>query len=373
MCVIFKFKNHFLFFTIVISLIFINGLSLLSNLNNVSFTNAQDCGLCESWALDIENNFLYSAARIGFDIFEINSDGSLSYINSYESIDYWGTKGLAVNNDILAVETRNLNSTLFNVSGPSNIIFLSNVSFGYNYLIHNNFLYVCSGYDGLNIYNISMPKQPVLLNYTRLEKGGIDKAFIEGEFIYLICKGFIFEPYTQPYNAFAIFDISTPSNPKLVILEDVFFNQPLYDIYVKNGNIFLTTEGGFYHCFLIDDILILDMLRYCMPYSQIVFKDDFLFIGTDPIYVYDIKDPSDPIYLNSFRGLSHTWDMAVYEEKLYFANGEDGIGIIEIKISYTSSVSISILIGFDLSLICAGFAFAIVCIILLKSKSKKKC
>lgn len=364
----FRQKSHVLLISLI-ALILINGLSIPSFGNNVSFVNAEDCGFCESYALDIENNYLYSAARIGFDIFEINIDGSLSYINSYPSIDFWGTKGIDVNNDILVVQTMNLHSQLFNVSDPLNIKFLSNISFGYDYLIHNNYLYVCSGYDGLNIYDISTPEQPVLLNYTRLEKGAIDKAFIEDDFIYLIIDGFFYDQVFWPYNAFAIFNISTPINPKLVVLEENFFTDSLYDIYVKDGNIFLTTEEGFFHCFLNNDTLTFNMLRYCMPYSQIVFKDDFLFMGTDSIFVYNLTIPSDPIYLGSFPGLSRTWDLAIYGEHLYFANREDGIGIIEINIIYTSEISVTTVSS--LSFICVGFTFVITFVILLYNKSKK--
>ncbi|NHJ38556.1 MAG: hypothetical protein FK731_00885 [Asgard group archaeon] len=339
--------------------------------SNISHISTQDCSSCESWAIAIENNYLYSAARSGFDIFEIQSNGSLNYINSYESTDFWGTNAIHVSNNILAVQTEILTSQLFNVSNPYNISVLSNVRFGYDFLIHNNLLYVCSNYEGVYIYNITTPNQPIHLETIEVYKGGITKAFIEDDLIYLIYGGYVPGiPFILEYNALAIYDIAKITYPIQIILEEDFFSGRLYEVYVREGNIYLTGEEGIYHCYYYNNKIIFKKLQHGFPFAQIVIKGDFLFTGSDPIYVYDIMNPSDPVYLSSFQGNSRAVDIAISGETLYLANGEDGISAINIISRYTSRLSI--LFGFDLSFICAGFAFAMVLIILINRKSIKK-
>ena len=163
--------------------------------------------------IKIDGNYAYVAGRdSGFSIVDVSNPAHPQIISRYNILGTQ-TLGIDISGDYAYVAARDSGLRVIDISIPSNpteIGFIRGL-IAYQVLIKGNFAYIATGLTGVHIVDISNPLLP-------FEVAHIDTIHVHNlEFTgdYLITTGGL-------GGGCYITDISTPSNPQIILRYDVF-------------------------------------------------------------------------------------------------------------------------------------------------------
>jgi hypothetical protein len=198
--------------------------------------------------------------------------------------------------------------------------------------------------DGYAILDVSNKSQPTLIHHGEKQLTNVVDVFIKNDLL------FVAETYFD--SGLSILNISNPTNPVSLTFKP--FNELIYDIYVEGNLLFLSTE--------LCPLKIYDISNPITPIKLSEIKTDrwypgrlcvhnsLAFVAQDAngLLAIDVSNPNTPKLLTSYRdsyvGLSY--DVAVYNEFIFLADGWDGLEILTLNppiISLRKLLVISIL------------------------------
>jgi hypothetical protein len=259
----------------------------------------------------------------GARVFTIDSTGNLVLADHLPSIGY--TMGITTYQDYVYLANNFNGIGLVNISDPQSPVYLRSIQTG-NRVTHlevRDQLLYCSS-DGLIIYDLSDPGNPVELSYTPLPNS-TERFKIKGDRVYLAART----------NGLVIIDISDPENP--TILGQLDTPGSAMDLDVHDDRVYLADWRSGLRMIDISDvsqpteIAFIDT-TWVTPIRSVMVFDQFAWIGSTNfgIRIVDISDPSNPFIvnnLNTSRGLEFQAD----ERYVYVSAGFNGFYIFDRK------------------------------------------
>jgi hypothetical protein len=231
-----------------------------------------------------------------------------------------GAHVLEVNGDYAYIgdDTKLLIADISNPSQSLNIV--GNLQLGHfieDIKIVNGMAYLASGVAGLAIVDISDPTSPRLLatdatlNTATLGVAhSTESISIVGDFAYTVLP---------TLNTVAIYNISSPSSPELI---QQIQNVPAYDVDLYGASL-VVRSFEFITIFNVSDPNSPQQIaQFSQESSAMHISDNFLYLTTlaSGLSIYDISDPSSPVFQGSAAGLGIGNAVTVQGEISYVAN-----------------------------------------------------
>jgi hypothetical protein len=200
----------------------------------------------------------------------------------------------------------------------------------YSMAVSGHYVYVANDFDGIRIYDVSNPKQPVNVGHAvETNGGGACRIAVSGQYAYV----------ANFSDGLRIYDVSNPTNPVSIgqtnnagtafnvtvsghyaFLADQSDGLRIYDITdpTNPSNIGHAAEPGFGSA---QAVAVVGHYAYVANYS-------------DGLRIYDVSDPTNPISVGQIvsSGLdAEAVDVAVSGHYAYVANFKDGLRIYDIS------------------------------------------
>ncbi len=206
-------------------------------------------------------------------------------------------------------------------------------------LIQDTLLYLCDGYEGLKVYSISEPLNPVIIGqcedlldtrkidiqdgfaYVTNERGGFniidisdprnpsvtcyyqERVFINTDEIKVFDNYAFVTKITG--NHFFVFEISDPQNPRM--LDTVFVSERNYPCSVSiKDNLLIAVSYPGLKIYSLNNPENLELIgeyegRNYVTGKEILFYEEFAILSGQYIYIMDISDPENPEYVSETR------------------------------------------------------------------------
>ena len=186
----------------------------------------------------------------------------------------------------------------------------------------NKYLYVANGANGLLVYDVSNPLQPVL-NSSLRTGGYVLRSVFEKNHLFTVDRD----------KGLMVFDMAIPDDPVLVYRNS--FKSRVSDIFIDGKKGFVAVNG--------DGIYVLDLNDLENP-SQIakipVLSDIYsIFVSNNYLYVavgdkgisiFDVSSPSKFKSIAEFNTDGTAYDVYVYGNYMFVADGSNGIVVADV-------------------------------------------
>ncbi len=195
---------------------------------------------------------------------------------------------------------------IYDISNPANPVSVGHINNGFaaGVALTGNFACVADSADGLRIYNISNPANPVSIGNTN-NGASASSVAVAGQFAYL----------ANNEDGLRIYDISNPANPVNVGHAAINISGNASGVAVAGNYAYLANNG-------------------------------------DGLRIYDVSNPANPVNIGSTNDLGFAFGVAVAGNNACLANGFDGLRIYDVS-TPTNPV------GIGHASISAGNAFAV--------------
>jgi len=173
---------------------------------------------------------------------------------------------------------------IYEISDPTNPLSIghtNNGSFSRGVAVSGDYVYLANFSDGLRIYDVSDPTTPMNIGHTN-DGGSAWSVVVSGDYAYL----------ADTDDGLQIFDVSNPADPQLV------------------GQ---TNSGGFAR-----DVAVSGDHAYVAGHSG-------------GLFVYYISDPTNPVGIGQTNNGGTALGVAVSGDYLYLANGSDGLRVYDVS------------------------------------------
>ncbi len=271
-----------------------------------------------------DENYIYVALQNGkFLVCKQNTDETLTILKEFEGI--YDVRKMSFANDgrTLVVPARANGVYLFDVTNGENVNVISHIDtleMASNALAEGNYLYICSRYFGVEIYDISTPQNPI---FCSLARDGRENQFCT------VNNGVL---YVGVYNECIIkaYDVTNPYNP--ILLYNVTAPGKVYGIDNEGGYLYTTItlyngknkmENGVMNGFAVYKLMsdsapeLITVVRLdgrsSSEYSDIYLIDargDKLYLSHtyNGLYIYDITNPVMPERILNVRVPVYSYD-----------------------------------------------------------------
>jgi hypothetical protein len=260
--------------------------------------------------------------RFGITIIDVTDPENPFICSSYNlNSDLW-VCDLDLDGNYLYLSTANLPSGLFifdlsDICNPKMVSFIRSGSAGCAILGSYAFI---SGWPDIETYDISDPKNPVLIGSKEVDR--IGKLRIIGNFMYL-CSN----------DGFMIIDISNPLDIKIVGSYEGFDAE---DFDISQGYAYIASYFGGVVVLDIKDpynpefvkLLYTDNRNYRKrAYDIVIYNDEYAYVANyGCIWVINLKDTEDYFFIPIASGFYH---LAVKDNYLFAPNFGNGIWVID--------------------------------------------
>ncbi len=187
----------------------------------------------------------------------------------------------------------------------------------------NKYLYVANGTNGLLVYDVSNPLQPVL-NSSLRTGGYVLRAVFEKNHLFTVDRD----------KGLMVFDISIPDEPVLVYRNS--FKSKVSDIFIDGKRGFVAVNGdGIYVLDLSDlenpsQIAKIDVLSDI--YSIFVSKNYlYVTVGDKGMLIFDVSSPAKFKSVATFDTDGTAYDVYVYGNYAFVADGSNGIVVVDVR------------------------------------------
>ncbi|HEY6906677.1 MAG TPA: hypothetical protein VI230_04375, partial [Ignavibacteriaceae bacterium] len=330
----------------------INNSALLKILNISDSLNVTSAGSLTltgyTQDITVNNDKAYvSSTGGGMSIVDVHDPSAPSLISLYPG-NYQFIQGrgnyvyLSLNSDFSILDVTDPNSVQY-VSGYEVPGFVEDVA------VSGNYLY--TGSNGFRVYDISDSTHPVQTGY----------ADISGDLVEPAGEGLVFyTPYSMTANnTIHTMDVTDPHNP--VSLDSYTCPNMTWDFVVRDTLAYVACWWDGIRIFNIADPSNIVQIAHTMGWQQggvpgvdycysqtVAVYNDYLYIAdygpfseedTYGLYILDITDPSHPVLLNRFQGItSHASDIAAGDGLVYIADGFGGVEIVDVSDPLNPSV-----------------------------------
>lgn len=187
--------------------------------------------------------------------------------------------------------------------------------------VSGQYAYLANGYDGLRIYNVSMPAQPVSLGHVALGSDATAVA-LAGHFACVACDGLY------------VVDVSNPTLP--VITQAVDLTGYSYGVAANGLRVYLANyDQGFKIYDIASDgtpnrvgtIYTGGKIRGVAVNGVIAYLAD----EVGGLRVFNVSDPAKVVTLGQANDGGHAYGVAVSGAYCYLANYEDGVRIYDVS------------------------------------------
>jgi len=267
------------------------------------------------------NNFLYSNTTYHYRVKAYNAAGDSNYSNEAST-----TTSKSGFEEKLVMTGGPDGLYIFNVSDPSNPILLSNISIQRlggsvsGVFVKNNYAYAAIYRKGLAVIDVTNPQEPNQVGFFALNT--LNNLYIEGDYAYL-----------ATWNGFVLVDVSSPSIPQLVRTFNEFSN--CNGIFVKNGYVYLLSSEK--------RIMIVGARNPSQPKKiieisvpevpeEVYVEENYLYVAnrSKGLLIYDISDLENPTKVNEFGGSVYFQGVVVENGYAYVANSYNGVMILDV-------------------------------------------
>ncbi|HTY86771.1 MAG TPA: hypothetical protein VMB80_04840 [Candidatus Acidoferrum sp.] len=235
---------------------------------------------------------------------------------------------------------------IYDVSSPSNPINVGHIndlykadgSPAYNgadawdLTLSGSYLYVANGSDGLRIYDVSNPANPLHVGHAVFNNGGQMALGIA------ISGSFAFIADYVGLSTYSIFD---PSSPQFIGTTNCNFNGGYaFSVAVSGNYAYVANEGDGMRVFSISDPLKPVLVGHInnggsstgtVAAAHIAVSGNYAYLAnnTDGVRVYDISNPTNPVNVSV---IAHAWggyakQVLISGNYAYVANSFDGVRI----------------------------------------------
>jgi len=173
---------------------------------------------------------------------------------------------------------------IYDISDPTNPLSIAHTNNAPNsrgVAVSGNYVYLASLFDGLRIYDVSDPTNPINIGHTN-DGGGAWSVVVSGDYAYL----------ADTADGLQVFDVSNPADPQLV------------------GG---ATNGA--------------------PARDVVLSGNYAYVAghSAGLFVYDISDPTHPMGIGQTNNGGQALGVAVSGDYLYLANSSDGLRVYDVS------------------------------------------
>lgn len=220
---------------------------------------------------------------------------------------------------------------IYDVSNPVNPVNVGHINDGghaLNVTVSGNFVFLANGSDGFRIYNVSDPTHPVSIGHSATNFGGTAWAVaVSGNFAYL----------ANGTDGLRVYDVSNPTNPVNVGHSTINFSGEVLGVAVMGHFAYVANSGDGMRVFDISNPANLIDVGYGSIYGgdalSVTLAGNLALLANsyDGLRVYDISNPTNPIGIGHFTGEGNTLGISVMNNYVYLANFVGGLQICDVS------------------------------------------
>jgi hypothetical protein len=220
---------------------------------------------------------------------------------------------------------------IYDVSNPVNPVNVGHINDGghaLNVSVSGKFGYLANGSDGFRIYDVSNPALPVNVGHNASNFGGSAMALaVSNNFVYL----------ANGTDGLRVYDVSNPANPVNVGHSTNNFSGEAMGVALMGHFAYVANSGDGLRVFDISNPTNLIAVGYGSIYDgnalSVTVAGNLAFLANsyDGLRVYDISNPTNPIGIGHFTGEGNTLGISVRDNYVYLANFFGGLQICDIS------------------------------------------
>jgi hypothetical protein len=197
----------------------------------------------------------------------------------------------------------------------------------YGVAVAGRLAYVANGSDGLEIYDISSPGQPVNVGSFPQQNGGYAKGVaVQGNVAFLAADG-----------GLAILDVTTPAKPTLLAYKSIAGGNA-ENVAVSGHFAYVAADANGLWIYDVSDPknpFNVGLIKNGASADGIAVTGNFAYLANDldGLHIYNIVNPAQPISVAHIVTLANTWavSVAVSGNYAYVANSDDGLRIYDVS------------------------------------------
>jgi len=214
---------------------------------------------------------------------------------------------------------------ILDVSMPENPIEVSSFDTGGFYtdvIVLNDYAYIIGG-ASLHIFDLSIPGQPKELGSIRIDGGYTTDIYVAGDYAYFVCKDGLW-----------IIDVSNPYKPLVVGVYNT--ENVAWSVYVEGNYVYLGCRDGL-HVFDVSiksdpkEISFIDTEDLV---RDVYISNNYAYLAIESgIQIFNISIPSSPIRVGNINITQESWidDIYVSGTYAYLAAFSDGLIIVDVS------------------------------------------
>jgi hypothetical protein len=208
--------------------------------------------------------------------------------------------------------------TLFNVGHTNNAPALRSYALGVT--VVSNLVYLVNGTDGLRIYNVSDPANPINIGHGTNSIFYAQSVAVSGDHAYVVAGNL------------TAFEVSDPTN--VVFLSQTNIDGVARGVAVAGNHAFVATYyAGLWAFDVSNPAQILNIAKTNNGGNAIgvTLAGNYCYLANakDGVRIYDVSDPANPANVGHYAAAAAT-KVAVAGNRLYVANGGVGLSIADV-------------------------------------------
>jgi len=225
------------------------------------------------------------------------------------------------------------NINLENFYDPLLIGSCSIPGYAINFSIDDNYVYVATDHEGLQIIDNNPLENPEIIGSFDIFDWGRDVVSIDDVVLFIDLE-----------EGLNVINVSDPMNPYLV--STFTTENTMYSISINNDIAYLANGYGGLKILNVSNAENILLENSILPHTDsfisvtpLILENQLIIIdgSWNEILVYDLTDPINPLLLNSYRWNMHMRDIDVSNEFVATANAGYGVSILDLDILNTST------------------------------------
>ncbi len=279
--------------------------------------------------LDIQDDYLYVASGYHFYVYDITIPFYPILVGDLNTVPFSGDR-LSVHGDYAVfLESNGDSFKVLNISDPTDPYEVATEELFYNGKgvdMAGDYAYVACMYDGMRVYDISNPSDPVLAGTIETTKA--EDVYVEGNIVYVADRT----------GGLRVVDVTNPAAPSLTGRIKKAHQEHIDVIgdyaYVADGEfgctIYDISNSESPKIFVSYDMPKTTDIKVIGDYAYIIGKK---FLNLEYLFIMDFSDPFNPIEIGSVNlGANTLESLQIDGTYAYVCAGTGGLNIIDISV-----------------------------------------